>query len=170
MRHGGAILTAIRRASSRVEALHPSARVNARIALSSDRIDDLKSVSRVQIRRMPCSRMRIAVCASCSRFPSRCGNSRMISPATSTCRWVGTRMARPGEPRSAVAIWLYGKHRHWWSDPVIDHSQRDVIGKRLERRDVDHLGRIGERRSPQEPQRASCRSRLARRSRYGGRP
>src|SRR5439155_10737964 len=55
--------------------------------------------------------MRIAVCASWNRLPVRCGNSEMICPATSECRWVGTRTARPGEASSAVT----NSAEHWKS-------------------------------------------------------
>jgi hypothetical protein len=48
----------------------------------------LKSASRVQMREMPCSRMRIAVCVSWTRFPAMYGNSDMTASATSACRSV----------------------------------------------------------------------------------
>jgi hypothetical protein len=54
------------------------------------------------MRRIPFSRIRIAVCASCSRLPARCGSSKMTCSATSACRCVGTRIVRLGEARSDV--------------------------------------------------------------------
>ena len=49
----------------------------------------------------PCSRMRMAVCASCSRLPASHGSSEITCSATSACRSVGTSIASPGEPRRA---------------------------------------------------------------------
>jgi hypothetical protein len=48
---------------------------------------------------MPCSPIRTAVCASWSKLPARCGNSKMTSSATSACRSVGTRIF-PTDPNS----------------------------------------------------------------------
>ena len=52
-------------------------------SMISRNVNRLKSVSRVQICRMRCSRVRIAVWASWNRLPARCGNSTMSSLATS---------------------------------------------------------------------------------------
>jgi hypothetical protein len=49
----------------------------------------------------PCSRMRIAVCASCTKLPLRCGTWRITWAATRGWRSAGMSTRNPGEASKA---------------------------------------------------------------------
>jgi hypothetical protein len=61
----------------------------------------LKSVSQMQIKAVPCSRIRTAVCVV-KQIAGKVRQLQNDSSATSACRSVGRRTARPGEASNAA--------------------------------------------------------------------